>query len=67
MSKDTDYTFVVRRNEYVAAESLIYLHGNNNGDYKKQEIVTDIYFEATVPSTKNNFFQQHMVDFLNKL
>ena len=54
-------------NEYVAASSLIALHGNNIEEYYKQDIVTNIEFESMIPSIKNYFFHNPMVDFLNKL
>ena len=57
---------VVDSNEYVAAESSITLHGKNNEDSDKQDMVTNIEFEAIVPSIKKHFFHQHMVDFTNK-
>ena len=43
---------VVRSNEYVADALLISLHGKNIGDYYKQDIVSNISFEALLPSIK---------------
>ena len=43
------------------------MHGDNNEYYEKQDIVKNIYFKAIFTSTKNNFFHQHMIDFLNRL
>ena len=67
MLKDTSSPLVVRRNEYFSAVSLISLHGDNNEDFEKQDIVTNIYFEAVFTSIKGNFFNHLMVDFVNKL
>ena len=46
---------------------MIYLHFYTIGDSEKQDIVTNIECEAIIPSIKNNFFHQRMVDYLNKL
>ena len=54
-------------NEYVADVSLLTLHGKNIEDYDKQDIVTNISFEAIVPSIKKYLFFHRMVDFVNKL
>ena len=67
MSEDKDSKLVVSSNEYSVAASLISLHGDNIEDSDKQGIVTNIEFEAITPSIKNNFFHQHMMDFMNKL
>ena len=67
MSKDTYSSLFVGRNWYVAAASLLSLPGNNNGDSEKQDIVSNIEFEAAVPSINKNFFHQIVVHFLNKL
>ena len=67
ISKNIEYQLVVGSNEYVAAASLITLHGDNIEEYDKQDIVTNIEFEAILPSIKKHFFHQRMVDFLNKL
>ena len=67
MSKDTDYPLFFIRNEDYEYLSLIYLHGKSNKDSGKQDIVTNIEFEAIVTSIKKNFFHEHMVDFSNKL
>ena len=58
---------VVDINEDVAATSLLTLRGKNNEDFDKQDMVTNIEFEAIVPSIKKHFFHQHMVDFVSKL
>ena len=50
MSKDTDSPLCVIRNKDVASARLLSLHGNDNAYYEKQDIVTNIYFEAVVPS-----------------
>ena len=57
---------VVSRNEDVAAESLLYSHGENNEKPEKRDIVTNIEFEAIVPSITNHFFHQCTV-FKNKI
>ena len=67
MSKDRYYKLVVSSNKYVASASLIYLYVNTIGDFDKQEIVTNIEFEAMIPSIKNNLFYQRMVDFFNRI
>ena len=67
MSKDIDYPLVVIKNEDVEASSLISLHGNNNEDYEKQDMVIDIYFEAIFHSIKKSLFHQRMVDFFSEL
>ena len=46
---------------------MIALHYDIIEDSHKQEIVTNIEFDAIIPSTTNNFFHQSMVDFVNKL
>ena len=43
------------------------MNGNNIEDCDKQDIVTNIEFEAILPSIKNYYFHQCMVDFVNKL
>ena len=58
---------VVNSTKEVASELLVPLHGYNIEYYAKQDIVTNIYFEAIIPSIKKNFFYQHMVDLANKL
>ena len=40
------------------------MHGNNNEDSEKQDVVTNILFEAIVSSIKKNLFCQSMVGFL---
>ena len=67
MSKDTYSPLVVTKNEDVTAASFTYLNGDDIGDYEKQDIVENIYFEAIVTLIKNNFFHWRMDDFLNKL
>ena len=42
------------------------MHGDNIGEYDKQDIDTNIQFESILPSIKKYFFHQHMVDFMNK-
>ena len=54
-------------NEDVVSSSLITLHGDNIEESDKQDIVTNIEFEATVPSIKKYFFCQRIIDFVNKL
>ena len=56
MSKDTDYSLVLRRNEDVAAALLLYLHVDNNKDSEKHGIFTNIDFEDVVPSIKITTF-----------
>ena len=46
---------------------MIYLHINTIGNSDKQDIVTNIEFEAIITSIKNNFFHQRMMIFVNKL
>ena len=58
---------VLGNNEYVAALSLITLHGDNIKDSDQQDIVTNVNFEAILPSIKLYVFHQGMVDFANKL
>ena len=58
---------VVGSNKYVAAASLITLHGDNIEEYDKQDIVTNIEFESIVPSIKKYFLYQRIVVFLNNL
>ena len=65
MSKNIEYELNVVSNEYVTAASLINLYDNKIEEYEKQDIVTNIEFEAIVPSSKNYFFHQYMVDFVN--
>ena len=67
MSKDKYYQLVVSSNEDVASVLFIYLHVDIIVDSDKQYIVTNIEFEAIIPSIKNNLFHQCMVDFLHKL
>ena len=58
---------VVKSTKDVASELLVSLHGDNIEYYDKQDMVTNIDFEARIPSIKKNFFHQHMVDIANKL
>ena len=67
MSKDKYYQLVVSSNEDVASVLFIYLHVDIIVDSDKQYIVTNIEFEAIIPSIKNNLFHQCMVNFLHKL
>ena len=46
---------------------MLSFHDDNNEDDEKQDIITNIDFEAIVPSMKNNFFYHIMVDFVNKV
>ena len=48
LSKDTYYPLVVVINEDVAAASLLSLNGNNKKYSEKQDIVTNIEFEAVI-------------------
>ena len=57
----------VRSNEYVAAASLIFLHGNKIVDYDKHDIVTNIKFELITHSIKNKLFYLRIVAFVNKI
>ena len=50
MSTNLEYKWNVGINEYVADASLITLHDNSIKEYEKQDIVTNIEFEAIVPS-----------------
>ena len=63
MLKDTYYPVVVRINEDVAEMSMLSLHGENNEKSEKQDIVTNIEFEAIFSSIKRYFFHQIMIDF----
>ena len=58
---------VIVSNEDVAAASLLALHSVNIEETDKQDIVTNISFEAIVSSIKKCFFNHSMVDFVNKL
>ena len=58
---------VVDSNEDIAATSLLTLHGKNNEYSDKQDMVTNIEFEAIVPSIKKHLFRQLMVGFSNKI
>ena len=53
--------------EDVAAVSFLTLQGKNIEKSDKQYIVKNIEFEAIVPSIKDYFFHQRMVDFVNKI
>ena len=67
MQKNIEYTFIVGRNEDVAAASFFTLYEDNIEEYDKQDIVTNIEFYAIVPSIRKYFFNQRMVGFLNKI
>ena len=67
MSKYKDYSSVIKSTKDVASELLVSLHGDNIEYSDKQDIVTNIEFEARIPSIKKNFFHQRMVEFANKL
>ena len=58
-SKDTYFTVFVSINEDFAATSFIYLHGDKIADSDKQDIVTNIYFEAIVSSIKKLLSSAH--------
>ena len=58
---------VVSINEDVADASFLTFHGKKIEYCDKQEIVTKIEFESIVPSIKNNFINQSMVYFVNKI
>ena len=66
-SKNKSYQFVVSSNKYVAAASLISLHGESNEDSEKQYIVSNIESESVIPSIKKNLFHQRMIYFVNEL
>ena len=59
MSKYTYSLLFVSINEDVSAALLISLHGDNNEDYDKQDIVTNIYIESIVPSIKITYSSAH--------
>ena len=59
MLQDTYSPLVFSRNEDVAAASLLSLHGDNNLYSDKQDIVTNILFEAIVPSIKELISSAH--------
>ena len=63
MSDNKYSQLVVVINEDVAYASLLYLHGDKIDYSGKQDIVTNISFEAIIPSIKKNLFYQHMLDF----
>ena len=58
---------VVSSNEDVTAESLLSLHGNNIKDSVKQDIGTNMEFEAITPPIQRNLFHQCAIYFANKL
>ena len=58
---------IVGINEYAADASLLNLNFDNIEEYDKKYIVTNIQFEAIVPSIKKYFFHHRMVDFASKL
>ena len=58
---------VIVSNEDVAAALLLTLHSANIEETDKQDIVTNISFEAIVSSIIKCFFNQSMVNFLDKL
>ena len=43
------------------------MYGDNIKYSEKQDIVTNMEFEAIIPSIKNDFFHQHMMNFVNKI
>ena len=67
MSKNKEYRLVVVSNEYVAAVSLINFQRDNIEYSDKQEIVTNIEFEAKVLLIKKYILHHPMVDLINKL
>ena len=67
MSKNKDFQLVVGINKYAEAAPFIFFHGDNIKDSKKQDIVSNIKFEAIITSIKNNFLHQRMAIFLNKV
>ena len=48
-------------------ESLITFNGDNIEEYDKHDIDTNIEFESIETSIKKYWFNQRMVDFVNKL
>ena len=52
MSKNIKTQLNIGINEDVAAASLLTLHDKNVEEYEKQDIVTNISFEAILPSIK---------------
>ena len=67
MSKDEYYLLVVNINEYVSDGPLLSLHGNNIKDSVKQDIGTNMEFEAITPPIQRNLFHQCAIYFANKL
>ena len=50
------YILVFGSNKDVVAASLINLHGKNTEESDKQDVVTNIEFEAIVPIIKISYF-----------
>ena len=67
MPKDKYYQLFVISNEYFVAASILFLYCDNIEDYEKYDIVSDIEFEAILPSIKRDFFHQRMVNSVNKI
>ena len=67
MSKNKEYLLLVINIGYIADASLIYLLGNNIGDFNKQNIVSKTEFESIIPSIRYNFFHQRGMNFVNIL
>ena len=67
MSMDKYSQLVVSSNEDVTAESLLSLHGDNIEYSVKQDMVTNMGFEAITPPIQKNLFHQCTVYFANKL
>ena len=53
--KNIESKLVVGSDEGAAAASLLTLYGNNIEEYDKEDIITNIEFEAIVPSIKKYF------------
>ena len=46
---------------------MLTLHGDNIEESEKQDILTNIEFEAIVTQIKKYLFHQRIIDFVNKL
>ena len=55
------------RNDNDSVSSLLSLNVVKDKKLKKNDIVSGIYSETVVPSRKNNFFNQRMIYFVNRL
>ena len=58
---------VVGINEYFPDESLFFLHGGNDKEPEKHDIVANIESEDVLTSIKRNFFHHNMINFGNIL